>query len=70
MPPTPQAAQAHPSLAHGRGAVLDVRQVARSFYAMLESEGFTNDQVLQLANDLLTLVREDLASSPPASERR
>jgi hypothetical protein len=49
---------------------VDVRQVARSFYAMLESEGFTSDQVLQLANDLLSLVREDLGASPRPSDRR
>ena len=47
-----------------------VRQVARSFYTMLESEGFTHDQVLQLANDLLSLVREDLVTSPPPPDRR
>jgi hypothetical protein len=47
-----------------------VRQVARTFYAMLEAEGFTHDQVLQLANDLLSLVREDLGATPRPSDRR
>ena len=47
-----------------------IRQVARAFYDRLRGEGFTHDQVLHLANDLLSLVREDLVSTrPPAPPR-
>ena len=47
-----------------------IRQVARSFYDRLRGEGFTHDQVLHLANDLLSLVREDLVSTRPPPSRR
>jgi len=47
-----------------------IRQVARTFYDRLRSEGFTHEQVLHLANDLLSLVREDIVATPPPASRR
>jgi hypothetical protein len=47
-----------------------IAEVARSFYERLRTEGFTHDQIVHLANDMLSLVREDLVStSPPAPSR-
>jgi hypothetical protein len=47
-----------------------IRQVARAFYDRLRGEGFTYDQVLNLANDLLSLVQEDIVATPPPASRR
>jgi hypothetical protein len=47
-----------------------IEAIARSFYERLRAEGFTSDQIVHLANDMLSLVREDLASTvPPARPR-
>jgi hypothetical protein len=47
-----------------------IADVARSFYERLRAEGFTPDQIIHLANDMLSLVREDLASTPPPARSR
>ena len=49
---------------------LPIRQVARAFYERLRNEGFTHEQVVQLANDMLSLVREDIVSTPPPRPHR
>lgn len=51
------------------GPSVPVRQVARSFYGMLTSEGFTQEQIVTLASDLLSLVQEDLGTPPPTDRR-
>lgn len=48
---------------------VQIRQVAKSFYGMLTNEGFTQDQIVHLANDLLTLVQSDLRTPGPAPAR-
>ncbi len=47
-----------------------IAEVARTFYDRLRAEGFTHDQIVNLANDMLSLVREDLASTPPPARPR
>lgn len=47
-----------------------IRQVARSFYDMLKAEGFSHEQIVLLANDMLSLIREDIASTPAPTPRR
>lgn len=47
-----------------------IRQVARSFYDMLKAEGFSHEQIVHLANDMLSLIREDIASTPAPLTRR
>ena len=39
---------------------LESEAVARSFYAMLRSEGFSEQQIIELAGELLELVANDL----------
>lgn len=36
------------------------RAVAKSFFRQLKSEGFTNEQIIELSTTLLDLVTEDL----------
>jgi len=38
--------------------------VARSFYRQLRSEGFSHEQVIELATQLLDLVATDLRDKP------
>jgi hypothetical protein len=38
----------------------DPQQTAKSFYGTLNNEGFTPEQVIALANNLLGLVADDL----------
>lgn len=47
-----------------------ITAVARSFYERLRAEGFTHDQIVHLANDMLSLVREDLVSTPSPARPR
>jgi len=47
-----------------------IAEVAQGFYDRLRAEGFTHDQIVQLANDMLSLVREDLQSTPPPTRPR
>jgi len=47
-----------------------IAAVARGFYDRLRAEGFTPDQIIHLANDMLSLVQEDLASTPPPTRPR
>jgi hypothetical protein len=47
-----------------------IAEVARTFYERLRAEGFTPDQIVHLANDVLSLVQEDLASTPPPARPR
>jgi hypothetical protein len=47
-----------------------IADVARAFYERLRAEGFTPDQIVHLANDMLSLVREDLASTPAPPRSR
>ena len=51
--------------AHHRAPV-QTRQVARSFFGMLTNEGFTHDQIVDLANDLLSMVHQDMRETPSA----
>ena len=39
------------------------RTVAKSFYRHLKSEGFTNEQIIELSTTLLDLVTADLRES-------
>ena len=62
--PTAPAPAAEP-----RDAV-QIEQVARTFYSMLTTEGFTSDQIVHLANDLLEMVGEEIRATPPPGEHR
>jgi hypothetical protein len=48
---------------------VQIQQVARSFYGMLTNEGFTQAQIVNLANDLLAMVQSDLRTPEPAQDR-
>jgi hypothetical protein len=49
---------------------VQIQQVAKSFYGMLTTEGFTHAQIVHLANDLLALVQTDLRATPEPSAQR
>jgi hypothetical protein len=48
---------------------VQIQQVAKSFYGMLTTEGFTQDQIVHLANDLLAMVQTELRTPEPATRR-
>ena len=49
---------------------VQIQQVAKSFYGMLTSEGFTQSQIVDLANDLLAMVQGELRATPPQTQTR
>jgi hypothetical protein len=58
------------SVDENTGDLPPIRKVACAFYDRLRGEGFTHEQVLHLANDLLSLVREDIVATPAPASRR
>ena len=58
----------HPAPAHR--PPVQIQQVAKSFYGMLTTEGFTQSQIVDLANDLLAMVQSDLRATPVQNQSR
>jgi len=44
--------------------------IAHSFYTRLTREGFTHDQVVALATELIDLVHRDLRTAPPVAQAK
>jgi hypothetical protein len=44
--------------------------IAQSFYDRLSAEGFSHEQIVALATELLNLVHEDLHAPPPVANAK
>jgi hypothetical protein len=44
--------------------------IAKSFYTRLTREGFTHQQVVALATELIDLVHRDLREEPPVAQAK
>ena len=44
--------------------------IAKSFYTRLTREGFTHQQVVALATELIDLVHRDLRRAPPVAQAK